>query len=180
MKCTHFVPALLILLVAAVSVGASWAQDEMEPRSMDTNVQITLAVGDVDEPKPERTYRIVGRSGNRTHRLLSGWRMPIPTETDADDEDGPVTSFVYQNVGVTANLRVSVPSKDRIFLSGQVELSGANESMDAAKSAQMPVIGTFQQELEVVLKDGRPVKVAEVTDPEGRSLFLQIQVDVLD
>jgi len=178
MKCAHVVPALLILLIA--SVGTSPAQDAERPEELDTNVQITLAVGDVDDAEPERTYRIVGRSGTRPLRLLSGWRMPIPTETDEDDGDGPVTSFVYQNVGVTANLTVIVWSNDRIVLSGQVELSGANESMGAAERAQMPVIGTFQQEVNVVLKDGRPVKVAEVTDPEGRSLFLQIQVDILD
>lgn len=182
MKRVNVLPTLLILLVGAVLVGTPRAQDTEETRGVSPNVQITLAVGDVDESTPERIYRVVGQAGSVTHRMLTGWRMPIPTgkAPDGEEADGKVTAFVYQNVGVTANLKIRMLSADRIELTGQVELSGANDKMGAADQAQMPVIATFQQELNVVLKAGRPLKVAEVTDPEGRSLFLQLQVDVLD
>jgi hypothetical protein len=182
MKRANVLPALLILVVSAALVGAPLAQDTEEARGVEPNVQITLAVGDVDDPAPERVYRVVGQAGSATHRMLTGWRMPIPTHKapDGDEAESEVTAFVYQNVGVTANLKVWMLSADRIRLEGQIELSGANDKMDAASEAQMPVIATFQQELRVVLKAGQPLKVAEVTDPEGRSLFLQLQVDVLD
>jgi len=182
MKRANVLPVLLILVVGAVLVGAPRAQDTEETRGVAPNVQITLAVGDVDEPAPDRVYRVVAQAGSGKHRMLTGWRMPIPTHKapDRDEAEGEVTKFVYQNVGVTANFEVRMLSADRIELIGQIELSGANDQMDAAGQAQMPVIGTFQQELRVVLKAGQPLKVAEVTDPEGRSLFLQLQVDVLD
>ena len=54
----------------------------------------------------ERAFRLVGREGGPRSEMLLGWRTPIPASQSGagDSGDDGVTSYVYQNVGVSANL----------------------------------------------------------------------------
>jgi hypothetical protein len=49
----------------------------------------------------------------------------------------------------------------------------------AGAPAGMPVIGTFQQEIDVDLAAGKPLVVAEVPDPEGGVLRMELEAGIL-
>jgi len=182
---------LSVCLLAAswmlVSTAPVWAQSDTEATSpIGPNVRLTLTMVDSDPGvRPEeRTYEYVARDGGGKATLIMGWRVPIPTTRAADDAAGePITEYVYQNIGFTAYLWVTILEDGRILVRGQIEASGARqgpvEMRDSAKD-DMPIIGTFQQELNVTLKEGKPLRLAEVPDPEGGRVHLEIKAEVLD
>jgi hypothetical protein len=148
-----------------------------EPLKLAPNVMVSITVGnDAGKKAGRRTYRMVARDGEQAE-LLMGWRTPIPTASQsADGDDGAVTSYTYQNVGVTAKLSVRIVPDGRVMVEGQIEVSGAREEHESGP----PTIGTFQQALQVLMKEGAPLRVAEVPDPEDGTLYLELDVDVLD
>lgn len=148
------------------------------------NVGVTITLGDVEETGTvTRTYRLVARDRSRASMLM-GWRTPIPVQRSVDEVGGnPITSFSYQNVGMSAELEAIVLSPERVNLKGQLELSGKRDGAPqsaATGESEMPLIGTFQQALSVTLRPGTPLRVAEVPDPEGGSLYVEITVEILD
>ena len=182
---------LFVCLLAAswvlVPVGSSWAQGDPEATSaIGPNVRLTITIVDSDPGvRPEqRSYEYVARDGGGKASLLMGWRVPIPTTRVADDDGGePITEYVYQNIGFTANLWVTILEDDRILVQGDIETSGARqgpEEMRESAEDDLPIIGTFQQELNVTLKEGKPLRLAEVPDPEGGRVHLEIKAEVLD
>jgi hypothetical protein len=172
--------ALLVLSVVAVASTASGA----EPASPGpaSNVTISLIVGRQggSPGSKERTYKLLAEEGSDAN-LLMGWRTPIPTRSSEDKAGAaPTMSYVYQNVGVTANLKVQPVAPDRYVVRGGVEVSGAREGEPDATAGKPPLIGTFNQALQVVVQRGRRVRVAEVPEPEGGTLFLDLLVDRAD
>jgi Flp pilus assembly secretin CpaC len=118
----------------------------------------------------------------RPAKLLMGWRTPIPSETEIDTGGSgkPVTTYVYQNVGMTAHIRAVVLEGGRVHLKGEVDISGGEAARNQdTPTGRPPVIGTFQQSLEIVLTEGKPLRVAEVPDPDGGTHFLEITVEVI-
>ena len=90
-------------------------------------------------------------------------------------------SYVYQNVGVSAHLEARILVDGRVLVSGQVEISGARESRTSGTAlGNAPLIGTFQQELRVVLREGKRLRVSEAPDPEAGTLYLDLEVDLLE
>ena len=182
---------LLVCLLAALSwvfsSAPAWAQTDSDAApAVGPNVRLTLTVVDSDPGvRPEqRSYEYVARDGGGKASLLMGWRVPIPTTRAADDGTGePVTEYVYQNIGFTANLWVTILEDGRILVAGDIETSGTRqgpEEMREAAEDDLPIIGTFQQELNVTLKEGKPLRLAEVPDPEGGRVHLEIKAEVLD
>jgi len=171
----------LVCLLAAATPAT--AQDSggsaVQERALGANVMLTLTTGEVKEG-PRRSYKIVTRSGEAAS-LLVGWRTPIPTVRSGDADSGePVTSYVYQNVGMTARLRPILLPDGRLRVDGEVEISGSKKSEAAETPDEMPAIGTFQQKLDVILEKGQPLRVAEVPDPEGGQLYLELEAHLLD
>jgi hypothetical protein len=171
-------------LLAPMSVVAAQDTEPEAAANAAPNVMIILTVGDTDaEPgQEERSYRMVALSGGRPAGLLMGWRMPIPTtQSAAEDEAGePVISYVYQNIGMSADIEARVLADGRILLHGMVEMSGPRGGPPTEIDADNPpIIGTFQQGLHVVLENGKPLRVAEVPDPEGGTLYLQVRAEVM-
>ena len=82
---------------------------------------------------------------------------------------------------MTANLEVGLLQDGRILVSGAVEISGTRDDSGAHGSpSNMPVIGTFQQNLSVALRDGVALRVAEVPDPDGGNMYLDLTARALD
>jgi hypothetical protein len=109
--------------------------------------------------------------------------MPIPTRASDDAEGANAsTSYIYQNVGVTAALDTQEVGPGRFLVSGQVEVSGAREGAAAVPSpaGKLPLIGTFQQAIRVVVANGKKLRVAEAPDPEAGTLYLELRVDLLE
>jgi hypothetical protein len=162
--------------------GVAGATDD--PGPVDPNVRIVLTTGRAEggSEGEEKTYRLITRADGPPAKLLMGWRMPIPTTRSATelDEGEPEVSFVYQNVGMSAHLETRFIDSDRVLVRGIIEISGKKDAPDAERDpSHPPVIGTFQQDLSVVLRDGEPLRVAEVPDPEGNTLYMDLRVDVM-
>jgi hypothetical protein len=172
----------LVSLCLVPAVAAAQAAESGGPGAP-RNIAVTLFVGQTGGPSgpAERTYRMLGQDGSPA-RILMGWRAPIPTRQAADDSaTGPATSFVYQNVGVSADLRTEVLGDGRVRVDGQIEISGPRGGQIAEMSSGKPLlIGTFQQMLRVVLPKGKRLRVAEAPDPDGGTLYLDLQADLLE
>ena len=172
--CLMFVTAVAAALPAPESASAGAPQP---------NVAVTLFVGKSGGPtgNDEKKYRMLGQAGSSS-RMLMGWRAPIPTrQSAADASEAGSTSFIYQNIGVSSDLQVDVLSDRRLAVHGQVEISGARGApLGDLTSSKPTLIGTFQQALRVVVTAGKRVRVAEAPDPEGGTVHLDIQVDLVE
>lgn len=185
--------ASLVVLFPVLLAGAQAASAQapaVPDASASDNVSITLTVGRVGGTAPagEKTYKFVGQDG-KPARMLMGWRTPIPTRSsDQGQSDASATSYVYQNIGMTADLQTRSVGKTRYSVMGQIEISGTRDGAGAAAAAaaaaappgKPPLIGTFNQALNVVVSLGKKVRIAEVPDPEGGSLYIDLRVDLLE
>lgn len=175
--------ALIAVLTAGVPALAQ-AGNDAEPYEMGENIRVTLRTGDIGEDgtKVNREWVMMARDRGRPASMLMGWRTPIPTSTMVgDDPDAqPVTSYSYQNIGMSAQVETVILQDGRVLLTGQFELSGGRDKPPAEAGADddLPVIGTFQQSLNVLLDPGKPVRVAEVPDHDGGTLFLELIAEI--
>jgi hypothetical protein len=161
--------------VSALALAATIAPAQ-EPAT--GNVQFTIALGEVDQG-PLRTYRLVGALGE-TSRMIVGFRTPIPTERSGEEGGPAATAFVYQNVGMTAVLRPLLESDRRLRVTGQIEVSGSRPSELTNNPEGMPVIGTFQQDVDVYVELGKPLRLAEGPGPEGGQRYIELTATLLD
>jgi hypothetical protein len=169
------VPLLLLPLVLAAAETPAPASAAAAAATA-PNVAVTLVVGRIGSggKDSEKTYKMLGQAGSMIS-VLMGWRMPLPTRSSNGDGEAASTSYVYQNIGVSADLRPVILTDGRFHVMGQVEVSGARDQPVGAKA---PVIGTFQQQLEVLVPSGKRVRVAEAPDPEVGTLYLDLQVNL--
>jgi hypothetical protein len=172
----------LLLSFVLVTVAAAASEEESAPPAAGSNVAITLTVGRAGGAAgaKEKAYRFVGQDG-AVSRILMGWRTPLPTRT-ADDKasDGASTSYIYQNVGVTADLNAQSVGGGRFLVSGQIEVSGSRDAPTVGEAGKPPLIGTFQQALDVVVTNGKKLRIAEGPDPESGTLYIDLRVDLLE
>jgi hypothetical protein len=168
-----------LVAVLAASVSGAPAQDAGA-----ANVLLTVTVGDTRTPDgpSAKVFRLTTQSGGAPARMLMGFRMPVPTSRKpAEDAAGSEVDYVYQNVGFSADLQVSLMSGARALVGGSLELSGPrNAPAGSAAADGLPVIGTFQHELSVVLQAGKALRIAEAPDPEGGMLYVELEFRVLD
>jgi len=179
-------PLLLVLTSLLTIAMPAHAQGEAKPgaQKVGRNIEITITVGNPTWKDASRThtYRMLVREDAPRARMLMGWRTPIPTARAASDKSGdaPVTTYVYQNVGMTAQMEARMLEPGWFLLEGTVELSGARALPGVELPPDMPAIGTFQQEISVRVQEGKPLRVAEVPDPDGGTLYLQIEASLQD
>jgi hypothetical protein len=172
--------SIAIALCAALMLPVA-ASDTDPGGSLSSNVLLTIIVREGDDAA-EKAYRVVARGDDSRARLLTGWRVPIPTTTSkAEGDCASQTSYTYQNVGLTADFRAKVFPGDRVALRGEIEVSGAKESLrDQTGASRAPMIGAFQQSFNVLLHDGSPLELAAVANPDGGALSVRLQADILD
>jgi len=173
----------LVLIPTALVAGAAPPEGTTAAPSVAPNVAVTLIVGKAGGPSgaDEKTYRMLGQAGSAS-RMLVGWRAPIPTRhSAAESAEAPSMSFVYQNIGVSADLQTDILPDRRLLVHGQVEISGARgASLGELTSTKPTLIGTFQQALHVVVAPGKRLRVAEAPDPDGGTVHLDLQVDIVE
>jgi hypothetical protein len=173
---------LCSLLVATVALAAPPPPEGSAPAGVPPNIKVTLFVGKSGGPAAaeDKVYRIVGQAGDPL-RMLMGWRAPIPTRQSSGEGADAATNFIYQNIGVSADLQTDVLTNGRFAVHGQIEISGARGApLGDVTSAKPILIGTFQQALRVVVAPGKRMRVAEGPDPEGGTLHLDLQVDLVE
>jgi hypothetical protein len=171
---TISIPAVLC---AALLLPAAAADTEGHG-SLAPNVALTITVRNGDDAQ-DRAYRLLLRGDTSPARLMTGWRVPVPTATEGDGDGA--TIYSYQNVGMTTSVRARLLPGDRVALEGQLEVSGSREVTEGTTSmAHAPIIGTFEQGFNVLLDEGRPVELAAVAGPKGGALSVRLEVEVLD
>ncbi len=171
---------LTVLLILASPAAAQ--KPEGAPVSSGKNVQITLTITTAGPSAPgQKVFKFIGQDGARA-KLLVGWRTPIPTVSTVRDDAGkpPATNFIYQNVGVSAELMVNVLGSGKILLDGGIEMSGAREGPPVGVGGEKaPVIGTMQQALKVIVTEGKKLRIVEAPAPEGGIATVDIEAAVL-
>lgn len=91
--------------------------------------------------------------------ILIGDRVPIPTTSfNTSQTVGgnivPITSFTYQNVGITVQLEPRVHHNKEVTLKVKVEVSQLAGSVSAGSGVDQPIIGTREIETVIRLRDG--------------------------
>jgi len=86
-------------------------------------------------------------------------RVPIPnTSFNSSQTVGgnivPITSFTYQNVGITLQIEPRVHHNKEVTLKVQVEVSNLAGTVDLGTGVKQPIIGTRQVQTVIRLRDG--------------------------
>ena len=114
-----------------------------------TNVLVTITVAEGSEA-PEKSYQLVARDRTRgATEMLTGWRVPVPT---AKSGAPAVTSYTYQNVGLTAEIKAKVLPDSRVALRGGIEISKISEPTTKPSSSGTPPVIADAGELTVRLQ----------------------------
>lgn len=167
---------MLALLMAPVA-----AQESEEQRLPLKNIRVTIRYDTVDPDgtKMLKSREVVAQEGSRS-RLLIGSRVPIAVSELSHDDDGdakPVTNYIYQNIGFSAELRAWILPNGKISVEAEIESSQISpETADDNN----PVILTYQQSVQVVLDDGKPINVTRVEDPERVNGRFEIVAEILE
>lgn len=172
---------IVIACIAGFAIAAVPLVTVAEPpRSAEdglANVVLTLTIAEAEHGAParRRSLRGLARDGSEL-QLKSGWRLPIAATTGDVAAGGGTTSVSYQEVGVSLRLELRTVGEKRIRARGEIEVSSVNPGKGANAAAGTPLIGTFSQRLDVVLRDGVDTTLAEVPKPDGGSLTLILSV----
>jgi hypothetical protein len=166
---------MLALLVAPVA-----AQESDEQRLPLNNIRVTIRYDtvDADGKKMSKTREVVAQEGSRS-RLLIGSRVPIPVSEGSREEDGgvaPVRTYAYQNIGFSAEIRAWILPNGKIGLEAEIESSQVSPE---TASDEHPVILTYQQNVQVVLENGKPMNVTRVEDPERVNGRFEIEAEII-
>lgn len=103
--------------------------------------------------------------------ILIGDRVPIPTTSfNTSQTVGgnivPITSFTYQNVGITVQMEARVHHNKEITLTVQVEVSQVTGAVETAGGQAQPIIGTRQIQSVLRLRDGETSVLAGLIKQE--------------
>lgn len=171
---------IAVTCLGVVLGAAAWlfgvVASEESPRSVDGDVRVTITVGEIqgDRPVPLRSYSLVAAASKYGTELFSGSRVPIATTTfqatTPPREVVPMTSYAYQNVGFTADVRVVNVSDGKVRVEARIE-----DSTLASLSAVRPSVTTMHQDFRVTLDDGVPLEVARA----GAS-YMTVEARILD
>jgi hypothetical protein len=170
--------------------AATTAQPAPPPRFPRANVRVEVTITDQNAaaaPVKKSIGLTVRDEGSGSVR--SGVSMPIPntTFTPATEGQRPITSFSYKDVGLSLDVtRVSIQD-NFVSLRLSVEYNPVDEKAGptegAATSAQTPAsFARFSQTLDLVLESGKPLVVAQSSDPvqtRNRTASLEVKATIL-
>jgi hypothetical protein len=167
-----------MMALATVPVTAQEAGGEALPLK---NIKVTIRYDttDPDGKREVKTREVVAQEGSRAS-LLIGSRVPIAmTETAGGDEsqDGPITSYSYQNIGFAAELRAWVLPGGKIAVEAEIESS---QIAPDSSTDLHPVILTYQQRIQVVVENGKPMHVTRVEDPDRVNGHFEIIAEIVE
>lgn len=168
----------IVLLLVSLSLAVAGNDN---PRM--TSVQVTINCGVHKDGKltDEKTYQLVALANGSDTRLHSGWRVPIATttfDTNVESNGGlvPVTSYTYQNVGFEARLRAHILDHNQVRLAGSIEDS--HEVRIPGRDS--PKIRTLSSAFDAIIAEGKPLETLSMAGPDGESLTVEIEVEILN
>jgi general secretion pathway protein D len=108
--------------------------------------------------------------------ILIGDRVPIPTTTfNTGQTVGgnivPITSFTYQNVGITVQIEPRVHHNKEVTLKVQVEVSQLGPTVSFGRGETQPTISARQMQTVIRLRDGETNMLAGLIAREDKDSF---------
>ena len=176
--------AVVVLLFVSLPVLAGTPAEEVAVQPGDgpgVNVMVTISVSKLEEGRRTsvRSYRLVAVAGGRPTELFTGSRVPIPATTFQAATQGaevvPYTSYVYQNVGFSAEVRARVLPDGRIQLDAEIE----DSALDSSVGRERPAVTSWTQKLGAIVADGEPMEIIRLEEGRGHPTVLEIRADVV-
>lgn len=174
--------SLTLSLVLALSLlPPAVAGDDVGRRDAGAaTVLLTFTVADHGAGRDEsaRVIHLRALDGRRA-RLQTGWRLPIPTTTaNTGGETAAVTSYQYQDVGMTVSVECRIVGDDRLQLSGNLELSAQASAPPVGLVSGPPSLSTLNHHFEVALTIGTDTVLAQVPGPDGGEMTLSVRTSI--
>ena len=124
------------------------------------NVVLNFLKSDTDT-KSIASPQIRVSEGEKAEIVIAD-RVPIPNTTfntgvntgGVNASVVPITSFTYQNVGITLQIEPRVHHNKEVTLKVQVEVSNLAGTVDLGTGVSQPIIGTRQVQTVIRLRDG--------------------------
>ena len=160
----------IVTLVAFLAVPAvAAATSDSSP-----NIRISIEIGRVDGGRkvPVGTYEMIRVANGESTTLNVGTRLPIPVDRQADGSNA--VSFNYQNVGLTVKLRAAAIENRRIQVAGDLSASLLRDAVPSHPSPGGPSIGTVNQDVNVIVRPGRAVRLLTVEEPGIGSFYVEL------
>jgi len=161
------------------------------------NVRVEATITDQTEASPpiRKTIGLTVAEG-MNGSVRSGVTVPILSTSYVPLEKGaapgnPMASYNYRNMGLSLDVRNVRVTGNTVVLNLSVEYNPVDEKTSGASSAmgitipspQMPPsFATFQQTLGLVLESGKPLVVAQSSDPvpgRDRKASLEVKATIL-
>lgn len=164
----------LFTLSFVAAVGATHGSEAR--KDAQGHVLVTISIGD-GKKEPARQYQLVVAEGGEMARLFTGTRVPIPTTTFQSETAPavPVTSFTYQNVGFTAQLRTWLRD-GKIKVDANIEES---RIAPGSSNASQPAVQASQQTFQALLTDGKPMRILRADDTAGKAGYVELKAEIV-
>jgi hypothetical protein len=159
------------------------------------NVRVDVTISDqsgTGTPTKKSISLTVGDGGRGSVR--SGVTMPVPSSTFStgsreSDARPPMVSYSYRDMGLSLDVENVAVQGNLIRLRLGVEYTPVDEKTASsegpvvAQTVQVPVsFARFSQSLTLVLEDGKPLVVAQASDPvpsRNRTATLEVKATIL-
>jgi type II secretory pathway component GspD/PulD (secretin) len=123
-------------------------------------------------------YSVWAVDGTRA-MLRLGSSVPVPQAVVGGNPANPITSFSYQEVGVSIDVNVSPQPDGRYRLALVVEDTSLGEGMEAG-TAKLPVIRRYRLDTQVIVRDGQLSEFNVASDKvTGETIRAQVTMTVL-
>ena len=154
------------------------------------NVRLDVTINDQGGAKTPAITKTMSIVVNRNGSLRSGVNVPLPytvfaSEKGAQPQGTPVTSYNYRNMGLSLdviNLYVD-RAAGLIHVRMSLEYNPIDEADKAGAAPGMPVsYSNFSQAFELDLENGKPLLVAQTSDPvpsRNRTLTVVVMATIV-
>lgn len=160
------------------------------PELSDTNVRVDVTLTDQGSAgAPIRKSISLTVAERSRGSVRSGVTIPVPTTTftPASEEGAgkpqPLTSYQYRDVGLSLDVQDVTVSGSLVRLRVAVEYNPVDEKtanqegLVSPSRSGPPAFARFTQSLTLVLEDGKPLTVAQSSDPvPGRTSTASLEV----
>ena len=179
-----FLAAILPLLFLASSSVADTAPEGKAAQGSRPNIliKITTVREEGQGRKVAKSYSLICADGEASS-LSSLARVPIPTTTTQDGsgtDEKTLSSLSYQNAGLSASFEPSILGGRAVLLNARLEDSSFTGPMESSGGAKPRHMRSMNQNLRVILKEGKPLRVASIENAYGESFHLEVEADILD
>lgn len=176
----RILPWLTVLALLTFTTAIALADDPAnEPADGKKTILVTIRLGHESPGEDVQSYQLSAVDGGERAKLVVGSRVPIPTTTfNTSQTVGgnivPVTSYTYQSIGFSAEVRAWVSGNGNIRLDANIEDSSLSPD---SKGSTQPTVTAVQQRIQTILSAGSPLRLQR--EGGGRSSYLEIEASVV-